>query len=117
MKTLLAAAALVLSLTAQAPDPYANANASPAPMRTTTVVCDAAPLFIWTPRDLRPYRSYVAHSMHLGERVEISLATRSTVNDFQLYETSIPISESGYNYAGQHYWIPRTCVPPPARAK
>jgi hypothetical protein len=117
MKTLLFGAALLAGVTAQSPAPYATDSGAPFAAWTTTVLCRTTPLYLWNTRDLRPYRSYASGQMHTGQRVTIISDVRRTLSNFDLYETDIPVVESGpYTYSA-HYWITTDCVPPPPKRK
>jgi hypothetical protein len=115
MKTLLIGIALLTGITAQTPLPYPTDSGAPVKPWTTTVLCRSTPLYLWDARDRRPYRSYTASPMHSGERVTIISGVRQTLTNFDLYETDIPVVESGPYTNGAHYWITTDCVPPAPR--
>lgn len=117
MKTLLLGAALLAGVTAQSPAPYATDSGAPIAAWTTTVLCRTTPLYLWNARDLRPYRSYATSQMGTGERVTIISDVRRTLSNFDLYQTDIPVVESGPYTYGAHYWITTDCVPPRPKRK
>lgn len=109
---MLIGAALLAGVTAQSPAPYPTGSSAPFVPWTTTVLCRSTPLYLWNRLDKRPYRSYTAGSMHTGESVRIISGARSTLMNFDLYETDIPVVETGAYTTGAHYWITTDCVPP-----
>ena len=96
----LAAAALL----AAAPSPAPTA----APAATIRVVCQRAPLYVFTSGTDRPMRARTP-DVTIGQRFALVSGPRTTLDSRQFYETNIAVVEPGYP-ANAHYWIDRDCA-------
>ena len=100
----LAAAALL----AAAPTPAPSAAPSAASAATISVVCQRAPLYVFTSGTDRPMRARTP-DVTIGQRFALVSGPRTTLDSRQFYETNIAVVEPGYP-ANAHYWIDRDCA-------
>jgi hypothetical protein len=99
---------VALALLGAAPTP------SPAPadahVKTLTVVCRRAPLYVFLSGTDRPVRARTFDAT-MGQRFGIVSGPRTTLESTQYYETDIPVVDPGYA-RNAHYWISRDCAIP-----
>ena len=96
----------VVALIAASPAP----SATPVPARHVTVICNRAPLYVFTSGANFPSRART-FAATMGERFGLVSGPRTTLESTQYYETDVPVVEPGYA-RGAHYWISATCAMP-----
>ena len=94
-----------LALIAAAPSPAPSASP-----RTLTVVCQRAPLYLFSNGSNIPVRART-FAATIGERFRLLNGPRTTLESTQYYETDIPVAEPGWP-PGAHYWISSVCAVP-----
>ena len=92
------------------PTPRPNApRHTAAPLRHATNLCDAAPLYTWSPTSGYPTPANIRPA-NFGERFEIQEGPRRSLNGDAYYLTTIPVVYgTGQN---RYYWVSERCFNP-----
>jgi hypothetical protein len=102
VRTIAVASIAGLLLLAATPRPAPEPSA-----QSLSIVCQIAPFWLFGRSENRPVRAGVPPAS-LGARFGLVSGPRTTLESDQYYETDVVAIEPGY--AGQHYWIARSCA-------